>query len=139
MTPILVLGKKLHGRFHTGDIRWHPEVQTIKKLTLSPGQPPIYLLNGSHERLGVSQCAYTQKQLQLVPNNEKAPPDSVIRGDTKYYIPEKILKQWIKKDTLEYLIKWKHYPEDRTTWESAKKIKEDAPELVTAFKMEDHS
>lgn len=136
--PITVLGKKLHGRFRTGDIRWHPEIRTIKKLTLSPGQPPMYLLNGPHGRLGVSRCAYTRKQLQVVPENEKAPPDSVIRGDPKYYVPEKILKQRIRKGKLEYLIKWKRYPENRATWEPAKKIKEDAPGLVDFFKMGDH-
>ena len=34
--PISVLGKKLHGKFRTGDIRWDPEIRTIKKLILSP-------------------------------------------------------------------------------------------------------
>jgi len=77
--PISVLGKKLHGKFRTGDIRWDPEIQTIKKLILSPDQPPTYLLNGSHGRLGVSRCAYTRKQLQIVPDNENPPPDFVIR------------------------------------------------------------
>ena len=78
--PISVLGKKLHGKFRTGDIRWDPEIRTIKKLMLSPDQPSTYLLNGPHGRLGVSRCAYTRKQLQLVSNNENPSPDSVIRG-----------------------------------------------------------
>ena len=77
--PISVLGKKLHGKFRTGDIRWDPEIRTIKKLMFSPDQPPMYLLNGPHGRLGVSRCAYTRKQLQLIPDNENPPPDSVIR------------------------------------------------------------
>ena len=58
--PISVLGKKLHGKFRTGDIRWDPEIRIIKKLILSPEQPPTYLLNGLHGRLGVSRCAYTR-------------------------------------------------------------------------------
>src|ERR1044072_349299 len=78
--PISVLGKKLYGKFCTGDIRWDPEIRTIKKLILSPDQLPTYLLNGPHGRLGVSRCAYTRKQLQIVPDNENPPPDSVIRG-----------------------------------------------------------
>jgi hypothetical protein len=131
--PISVLGKKLHGKFRTGDIRWHPEVQTIKQLTLSPGQPPMYLLNGPHGRLGVSRCAYTRKQLQIVPDGEKAPPHSVIRGRPEYYVPEKILKQRMKKGKLEYLVKWRRYSEDQATWEPAKKIKEDAPRLIDIF------
>jgi hypothetical protein len=52
---ISVLGKKLHGKFRTGNIRWDPEIRTIKKLMLSPDQPPTYLLNGPHGKLGVSQ------------------------------------------------------------------------------------
>ena len=131
--PISVLGKKLHGRFRTGDIRWHPKIRTIKKLTLSPGQPPMYLLNGPHGRLGVSRCAYTRKQLQVVPDNENAPPDSVIRGNPQYYVPEKILKQRIRKDKLEYLIKWRRYPIEQSTWEPADRVKEDAPRLVNLF------
>ena len=91
--PITVLGKKLHGKFRTGDIRWNPEIRTIKKLILSPDQPPTYLLNGSNGRLKVSRCAYTRKQLQVVQKNEKHPPNSVIRGYPERFIPEKILKQ----------------------------------------------
>jgi hypothetical protein len=131
--PISVLGKKLHGRFRTGDIRWHPEIRIIKKLTLSPGQPPMYLLNGPHGRLGVSRCAYTRKQLQVVPDNENAPPDSVIRGDPKYYVPERILKQRTRNGKLEYLIKWRRYPMGQSTWEPAERIKEDAPKLISIF------
>ena len=108
--PISILGKKLHGKFRTGDIRWDPEIYIIKKLILSSEQPPTYLLNGPHGNLKVSRCAYTRKQLQLVPDHENSPPDSVIRGKPKRFIPEKILKQQIRKDQLQYLIKWEHYP-----------------------------
>src|SRR5437660_12011414 len=84
--PISVLGKKLHEKFHTGNIRWDPEIRTIKKLILSPDQPPTYLLNGPHGRLGVSRYAYTRKQLQIVPDNENPPLDSVIRDKPERYI-----------------------------------------------------
>ena len=47
--PISILGKKLHGKFRTGDIRWHPKIRVIKKLMLSPEQPPTYLLDGPIE------------------------------------------------------------------------------------------
>ena len=33
--PISVLGKKLHGKFCTGDIRWDSKIRIIKKLMLS--------------------------------------------------------------------------------------------------------
>ncbi|PKC67099.1 hypothetical protein RhiirA1_535133 [Rhizophagus irregularis] len=57
--PISVFGNKLHGKFRTGDIRWNPNICVIKKMILLPEQPPTYLLNGPHGRLGVSICAYT--------------------------------------------------------------------------------
>ncbi len=136
--PISVLGKKLHGKFRTGDIRWDPEIRTIKKLILSPDQPPTYLLNGSHGRLGVSRCAYTRKQLQIVPDNENPPPDSIIRGKPERYIPERILKQRIRKGQLQYLVKWERYPESEATWEPADSLKEDVPNLVVGSRILGH-
>jgi hypothetical protein len=131
--PISVLGRRLHGRFRTGDIRWNPNIRTIKKLILSPEQPPLYLLDGPHGRLGVSRCAYTRKQLQVVPDNENYPPDSVLRGNPRVFTPEKILKQRIRQGRLQYLIKWKRYPENRSTWEPADTVKRDVPGLITIF------
>jgi len=132
--PISVLGKKLHGKFRTGDIRWNPEIRTIKKLILSPEQPPTYLLNGPHGRLGVSRCAYTRKELQIIPANEKPPPDSVIRGQPERYVPEKILRHRTRKGQLQYLVKWERYPESESTWEPADRLQEDVPNLVRIYK-----
>ena len=131
--PISILGKKLHGKFRTGDIRWHPEIRVIRKLMLSPEQPLTYLLNGPHGRLGVSRCAYTRKELQVVPEHENPPPLSVIRGKPTHYLAEKILGQRIRKGQLQYLVKWKHYPESESTWEPANKIQEDVPNLVNLY------
>ncbi|EXX65766.1 hypothetical protein RirG_130110 [Rhizophagus irregularis DAOM 197198w] len=105
--PISVLGNKLHGKFRTGDIRWNPNIRVIKKMILSPEQPPTYLLNGPHGRLGISRCAYTRKELQVVPINEKPPPDSVIRGQPERFVPEQILRHRIRKGQHQYLVKWK--------------------------------
>ena len=99
----------------------------------SPDQPPMYLLNGPHGRLGVSRCAYTRKQLQLVPDNENPPSDSVIRGKPERYIPEKILQQRTRKGQLQYLVKWERYPESEATWESVDKFQEDVPKLVNEY------
>src|SRR6185369_324323 len=131
--PMSVLGQKLHGKFRTGDIRWNPEIRIIKKLMLTPGQPPTYLVDGPHGKLRVSSCAYIRKQLQVVPNNENPPPDSVIRGKQDKFIPEKILKQRTYKGKKQYLVKWRRYPENESTWEPANRFQEDAPELVNEF------
>ena len=131
--PISILGKKLHGKFRTGDIRWDPRIHVIKKLMLSPEQPPTYLLDGSQGRLGVSRCAYTRKELQIVPEHENSPPLSVLRERPSHYIAEKILGQRIRKGQLQYLVKWKYYPENDATWEPADRIQEDVPKLVNQY------
>jgi len=108
-------------------------IKIIRKLILSPEQPPMYLVNGPHGKLGVSRCAYTRKQLQVVPKNENPPPDSVIRGISKRFIAEEILKQRTRNGKLQYLVKWKRFPLEQATWESAKTIQEDVPILVNKF------
>ncbi|GBC29429.2 DDE-type integrase/transposase/recombinase [Rhizophagus irregularis DAOM 181602=DAOM 197198] len=131
--PISVLGNKLYRKFRTGDIRWNPNIRVIKKMILSPEQPPTYLLNGPHGRLGVSRCAYTRKELQVVPINEKPPPDSVIRGQPKRFVPEQILRHRIRKSQDQYLVKWERYPDTEATWEPADRLEEDVPNLVLKF------
>ncbi|PKC55849.1 hypothetical protein RhiirA1_474924 [Rhizophagus irregularis] len=77
--PMLVFGNKLYGKFRTGDIRWNPNICVIKKMILLPEQPSTYLLNRPHGQLGISRCAYTRKELQVVPINKRPSPDYVIR------------------------------------------------------------
>ncbi|GET64766.1 DDE-type integrase/transposase/recombinase [Rhizophagus irregularis DAOM 181602=DAOM 197198] len=131
--PISVLGNKLHGKFRTGDIRWNPNIRVIKKMILSPEQPPTYLLDGPHGRLGVFRCAYTRKELQIVPENEHPPPDSVIRGQPKRFVPERILRHRIRKGQDQYLVKWERYPDTEATWEPADRLEEDVPALIRKF------
>ncbi|GET55281.1 DDE-type integrase/transposase/recombinase [Rhizophagus irregularis DAOM 181602=DAOM 197198] len=112
---------------------WNPNIRVIKKMILSPEQPPTYLLNGPHGRLGISRCAYTRKELQVVPINEKPPPDSVIRGQPERFVPEQILRHRIRKGQDQYLVKWEHYPDTEATWEPADRLKEDVPDLIRKF------
>ncbi|GET61921.1 hypothetical protein PPL_12641 [Rhizophagus irregularis DAOM 181602=DAOM 197198] len=111
--PISILGNKLHGKFRTGDIRWNPNIRVIKKMILSPEQPPTYLLDGPHGRLGVSRCAYTRKELQIVPENEH--PHLAPKGQDQY------------------LVKWERYPDIEATWEPADRLEEDVPALIRKF------
>ncbi|GBC21605.2 DDE-type integrase/transposase/recombinase [Rhizophagus irregularis DAOM 181602=DAOM 197198] len=131
--PISVLGNKLHGKFRTGDIRWNPNIRVIKKMILSPEQPPTYLLDGPHGRLGVSRCAYTRKELQIVPEIEYPPPNSVIRGQPERFVPERILRHRIRKGQDQYLVKWERYPDTEATWEPADRLEEDVPDLIRKF------
>ncbi|GET53380.1 DDE-type integrase/transposase/recombinase [Rhizophagus irregularis DAOM 181602=DAOM 197198] len=83
--------------------------------------------------LGVSRCAYTRKELQVVPINEKPPPDSVIRGQPERFVPEQILRHRIRKGQDQYLVKWERYPDTEATWEPADQLKEDVPDLIRKF------
>ncbi|GET58577.1 putative rve super family integrase [Rhizophagus irregularis DAOM 181602=DAOM 197198] len=83
--------------------------------------------------LGVSKCAYTRKELQVVPINEKPPPDSVIRGQPERFVPEQILRHRIRKGQDQYLVKWERYPDTEATWEPADQLKEDVPDLIRKF------
>ncbi|GET61398.1 chromobox protein homolog 5-like [Rhizophagus irregularis DAOM 181602=DAOM 197198] len=83
--------------------------------------------------LGVSRCAYTRKELQVVPINEKPPPDSVIRGQPERFVPEQILRHRIRKGQDQYLVKWERYPDTEATWEPADWLKEDVPDLIRKF------
>lgn len=102
-------------------------------MILSPEQPPTYLLNGPHGRLGVSRCAYTRKELQVVPENERPPLDSVIRGQPERFVPERILRHRIRKGQDQYLVKWERYPDTEATWEPADRLEEDVPDLIRKF------
>ncbi|GET63423.1 DDE-type integrase/transposase/recombinase [Rhizophagus irregularis DAOM 181602=DAOM 197198] len=83
--------------------------------------------------LGVSRCAYTRKELQVVPINEKPPPDSVIRGQPERFVPEQILRHRIRKGQDQYLVKWERYPDTEASWEPADRLKEDVPDLIRKF------
>ena len=131
--PHGVTGEKLHGTFRASDIRWDPKIHTVKKCILTPDQPPIYLVNGPHGKLEISRAAYTRNNLQIVPENENPPPATVIRGKPERYIPEKILKSRRQKNKIQYLIKWKRFPEDQATWKPAEQIEQDFHNLVKRF------
>jgi len=81
----------------------------------------------------LSRCAYTRKELQVVPENERPPPDSVIRGRPERYVPEQILRHRIRKGQDQYLVKWERYPDTEATWEPASRLEEDVPDLIRKF------
>lgn len=65
-------GKKLHGNFRKSDIRWEREPTKIKQILFQPQQPIMYLVESD------PTTAYTRNQLQVVPQNERLPPRSVL-------------------------------------------------------------
>jgi hypothetical protein len=65
------------------------------------------------------------------PNFSQPPPDMI--DDQEEYEVEQIHNHWYYrcKRTLQYLIKWKGYPESDNTWEVAGDVH--APDLVKAY------
>jgi hypothetical protein len=130
--------KNLHGRFRITDVRWDPVVREITNILLQPGQPPLYQLDDSKRHNGVDiTAAYTKKQLQVVPDDEEAPPPSVIRGKPETYVAEKILDKKKEKNRIYYLVKWKGYPKSQATWEPNARLKDEAPKLITQFEKQE--
>ncbi|PKB93724.1 hypothetical protein RhiirA5_440503 [Rhizophagus irregularis] len=81
----------------------------------------------------VTRCAYTRKELQIVPENERPPPDSVIREQPERFVPEQILWHHIKKGQDQYLVKWERYPDTEAIWEPADRLEKDVPDLIRKF------
>ncbi|CAB4429867.1 unnamed protein product [Rhizophagus irregularis] len=71
--------------------------------------------------------------IRVVPENERPPPDSVIRGQPERFVPERILRHRIRKGQDQYLVKWKHYPDTEATWEPANQLEKDVPDLIRKF------
>src|SRR5260370_22636590 len=65
------------------------------------------------------------------PNYSRPPPD-LIEGEEEYEV-EKVINHWhsSRARTLQYLIKWKGYPEANNTWEPADQVH--APHLIKAY------
>ena len=122
-------GKRLHGRFRTADIRWDPKIRTIERILLRPGYPPMYLLNGD------PQTPYTKNQLQVVPEDEEAPPSSVIRGQPTTFVVQKILDKKKMKGKIFYKVRWKGFDKSHDSWEPRSNLMEDIPETVKEYEL----
>jgi Chromo (CHRromatin Organisation MOdifier) domain len=65
------------------------------------------------------------------PNFTRPPPD-LIDGEEEYEVEQiRSHRTWGRSKTLQYLIKWKGYPESDNTWENADQIH--APELIKLY------
>lgn len=129
----LLTGEKLHGHFRSTDIRWNPKIRVIKEILIRPGQPPMYLLDGKIGKRDITPIAYTQNQLQKVPESEKAPLPKVIRGKPNTYIVEKIMEKKKEKNKIYYRVRWLGYSAKDDTWEPRSELIKDVPELVGEY------
>jgi hypothetical protein len=116
-----VAGKRLNGKFRTGDIRWTKEIHTITQFYLRPDQPVMYQLDNN------DKVAYTKYQLQVVNENEEKPKSTL----PQKWVVEKLLKRFKKSNKIYFLVKWKGY--DKLTEEPRTNLIKDIPELVKDF------
>ena len=118
--PINVQGRKQHGRFRAGDVKWSIKPTVVERVQLMPAEPPMYKIRGK-------TALYTRNQLQIVNADAKLPPASV----QSKYVVEKIIGKTKLKNKVHYEVKWKGYKD--TTLESRTDLMKDVPDLIHAF------
>ena len=132
--PEDITGNKLFGKgFRSGDIRWNPEIRTVKYVSLKPMQVPMYFLDGDVGLLKIEPVGYTRNQLQLVSDTEVKPNKPILEVDEDRFEVESILDKKTEKRTIYYLIKWKGYSKKEATWEKRSSLIEDIPQLINRF------
>ena len=62
--------------------------------------------------------------------------DDPIEEETEEYIVEKVLNKRRKKGGIEYLLKWKGYPDSENSWEPYASIKDTCQELISEYEQE---
>lgn len=127
-------GKRLSGPFRESDIRFAIKPRIVMKTLVAPQTVPMYALDDG--KGGVDNSVlYTKNQLQVIPENEQLPDESLILGNKtkgkKKFIIDKILSKKKIKGLVHYEVKWKGVKD--TTFEPRKTLLEDVPELVSAF------
>ena len=120
--PILVdTKKKIYGSFRATDLRFDPTPRTIRKVLITPGQPPLYVVAPIKKKGKTIDplVAYTKGELQIISPDEKGNK----RAQT-FYVLKQIHDERGTRDNKEYLVEWKDYPLVKDyTWEPLSKIK----------------
>jgi hypothetical protein len=132
----ITAGKRLHGKFRSSDIRWSPDIRIVQYLLMKTDQPIMYLLNGEYGPLKIETIAYTRNQLQKVSETE-VKPQKVAKPaeESKRMDVEKILNRDYDKQEKQfyYLVKWRHLPKSKASWESKTDLMKDIPQMVQKF------
>jgi len=111
-----ITGKRLHGKFRSGDIRWNKMIRKIEQFYITPAQPTRYKVSG------IGNALYRREELQVIDADKEI-------AESKYII-EKLVKKRKKKGRVEYLVKWKGY--NKQTWEPRAQLIKDVPAMVRA-------
>ena len=103
-------GKRLHGKFRVGDLRFEIQPRKITNMFIKPGAPVMYAVDG------YSNAFYPEELQQL---------DEPEEIEANKYVVEKIVGKRKKRGRIEYLIKWLNYDKSKNTWETRKSLVED--------------
>lgn len=114
-TPMDVHGNKLHGRFRSSDIRWNPKVRTIKRMSIVPGQPIMYILDGNNGEDDIDDVAYTYNQLQKVSSRENVEVAPIIPVEENRFEVKDIIDRKVDNGVVKYLVHWKNERKNKAT------------------------
>ena len=123
--PIAIpTGKRLHGEFRSGDIRYEEKPRKIMQVYINPGMPPMYRVSG------IRNVAYTKEELQVYDAKETGKPRATVklkpvpqkRHPRKNAPPrykgeiESFVDQLKEGRSIHYLVKWRGKPSSDNTW-----------------------
>ena len=108
------------GHFRAGDARWTQDTYKVIGFVFDPHAPVLYKLNKKlkpHEHV-----AYTRQQLQVVDENEEDVPAKITTNTSGEFAIKKLIDKRTNGNKTEYLVWWKGYPRDESTWQFKSKI-----------------
>lgn len=115
-------GKRLHGKFRAGDLRYEKKIRKVEGVMINPGQPILYTVEG------IPRTAFTIEQLKEVDDSLQGLKPSKIKFEV-----EKLLKRKKIKGKVHFWVKWKNYNTNNNTWEPRTALKKDVPDMVKDF------
>lgn len=134
--PHDISGVKLHGKFRSGDIRWDPKERIVKQVSIKPGSPVLYILDGTFGKNKLEPIGYTRNQIQVIPDNEvkKYPTLTKMFSDNSDMMEvEKLLNHKTENRIKYFLVKWRTLPKINATWEKRTELIKTIPNLVLKY------
>lgn len=113
--------RKLIGHFRATDIRWSRKISHVSNIIIDDGQPILYQVDGH------KTPAYTLNQLQPIDEKHIQDPrgELTVEGNLSDYtfVVKDIEDKRKVKNKIEYLIRWKGYPDRKDyTWEKKEEL-----------------
>ena len=124
--------QRLSGNFRATDLRFDPTVRTISKVLVTPGQPPLYVVEPIRKKGKQVDpwVAYTKTELHIVD-----PEEADNREAQTFFLVKKIRKERGRGKQKEYLVEWNDFPDEIDfSWEPSEYIQTIAPDAIKRWK-----